>query len=188
MLSSLTTNAPSQITAVSNTVRRSVTFREPKEVAKAVDCKDDRCSTSVDEDESDICDIGENVDYYYQKEKWNPNNYYNPLKKNDYFDDDVSLQLDDIFPEDSDQCQHNIDLMHGTRNLNCFMDDDDEITLSESFSSNSLSQEEFAAPRIEDEQRTILEHKKTKPMHELSFTTVENTSFQTLSESQTFFC
>jgi hypothetical protein len=205
MLSSLTTSTPSLITAgASNGPRRSVTFREGKEVAKVFELTDDRCSTSetVDEDESDVCCMEENSDFYYQKEKWNPNNNNNPLKRNDYFEDDASLQLDDIFPDaSSTQCQHSssefafprLDLMHATRNLNCFFSDeelDDEVTLSESLSFIYVSQEDMEADTTDEQRKQSYEHEHKKmkelPTQELSFTTVENTSFQSLSESQAF--
>jgi hypothetical protein len=199
MLSSLTTTSPSHITSVSNAKRRVVTLREPKEVTK-VDSNDDFCSTSetVNEDESEFCSIDESGDYYYQKEKWNPNNYSNPLKKIDYSDDDVSLQLDDVFPETRRQHSSSevsfprLDLMHGTRNLNVFLDSevDDEVELSESFAFICLSPDTVEAG-ITDEQHLRSSQQELKkitslPMHEFSTTTVENTSFQSLSESQAF--
>jgi hypothetical protein len=203
MLSSLITSTQSLITAVaSNSPRRSVTFREGKEVAKNFALNDDhRCSTSetVDEDESDVCCMAESSEFYYQKEKWNPNNYNNPLKRNDYFDDDeASLELDDIFPEaTSTQCQRSstdtsfprIDLMHGTRNLNCFLSDeelDEEVSLSESFSFIYVSQEDMEAEIMDKQQNQSSVHEHKKPVQESSFTTVKNTSFQSLSGSPAF--
>lgn len=55
-----------------------------------------------DQDEDD-CDYLEDEDEYlfYRKEKWNPNSPINPMYKTDtrhYDDDDVSLNMEDIFP------------------------------------------------------------------------------------------
>jgi hypothetical protein len=165
--SSITTSSPSSIQHVPSVSpkRRAVTFREqqlpaaPRThrarhacTAVAADGDDDNNNDDAatadlrflfvdnnhhheDEDEDD------DDDYYYRKEKWNPNNYSNPMYNDNYDDDDdddVSLQLDDIFPQVT-TCRYRggavctaptarIHLLHGTRNLNFEfeLDDDDD--------------------------------------------------------------
>jgi hypothetical protein len=145
--SSITTSSLSSIQHVPSvsSKRRAVTFREqhfpaprthrgsPECTAVAANGDDDSNNNDAtatadlrlvcvnnnhhteDEDAADDDD-----DFYYRKEKWNPNNYSNPMYNDNYDDDDddddVSLQLDDIFPQVTTCSTHHCNHLNNTSN------------------------------------------------------------------------
>jgi hypothetical protein len=158
-------------------------------------CVDNNYHNNEDEDADDD-------DYYYRKEKWNPNNYSNPMYNDNYDDDDddVSLQLDDIFPQVT-TCRYRggaictaptarIHLLHGTRNLNFEFeledddndDDDDENDWTPSESS-SLSCTSIVNMTVDDTSAATATFDTTIHHNESTFPPWENeTSLSSLLE------